>query len=127
MLDWIELNSKYPKSIIKLSQWILEDEEVDNNSIKECCEYYTGCDFFLSAHFREFYDFFDENGFHINITCEEYIDGNNFIWQISWYGDGTQFHGDNNELSTRRSAEKNALNKAFELLETKIWLLQDQQ
>ena len=125
-MNWIELGKKYPKALIELIKWIegadYQDYSVDE--LREVCEYSNDSDWFLSSYYREFYEFFDTHGLHLNITCNEYKNGNNFLWQITWrdkdWYNGTCLHGDNNEYPERYMAEFAAFEEAFKILESKL-------
>jgi hypothetical protein len=83
-------------------------------------------------------EFFDNQGFYIQIIPEFYKEGINWNLQIIWYTDkekwskkteqhikehltdGTIMYGDNNEFPTREIANDASYVLAFELLERKL-------
>lgn len=96
MNDWVNISVSYPRSYAKVKQWIKSNFKEGQDSE------------------RDLYDFFDENGITILLTCEfdfgfEILEHRyeSIIEVKKWY-------------NSRKEAESAAFIRAFEILEQKL-------
>lgn len=107
-MNWIEIRKKYPKSYAKwycFTQIDTAEKSLQTNNII----YYTGLLFY----------FFDDNGIVINITNDYSEDETKFKY---WYiiSQLIEQRIQNEYFHSRKEAESEAFEKAFEILESKL-------
>ena len=122
----IELLEKYPKAAVKVKDWLLEkmldnikkddgvpeefkdfvrQQGIDNERVAKI----------LGSTPRTLFDVFDENQFYIKIDIFIKEDGTaKFNWSINAIEGGGSFY------NSRTEAERDAVNKAFQMLNDKL-------
>lgn len=113
-LDYLNIEARYPKSIIKIKEWLFSQDElmkqtenfVDPKKPEESKRQFVGM--IIQMDPRKLYDVFDALGIYISVTYNKSID----VWT---------FYNSHQEYSytadTRIQAEQTAFHDAFEYLE----------
>ena len=96
-MNWTQINKKYPKATKKAFNWRS----------------------FLKEHERDLYDFFDEQKIFIEISLFCATNFKNWCYDIifsgSLFSDFVETH-----INSRKEAEQQAFEKAFEILERQL-------
>ena len=125
-MNWTKIEEKHPKALGRLHFHLNTDYwgyEVDNDRIKMFTSGSNGCKF-LHFNTRDLYDFFDEQGLEIDITPYHH----NHKLYYSHNFPTNEYYSEcvgtvreyNSRLKTRKEAETQAFEKAFEILEDKL-------
>lgn len=129
----LELLEKYPKAAVKVREWFLEkmlDNLKKDDGVPEEFKDYVrqqGIDDervakILGANPRTLFDVFDANQVYINVDVFVNTDRSaKFNWSINLgNAEGYYRKKDSDLYASRTEAEKEAVNKAFEILNDKL-------